>query len=237
MHHLTCLPWLILPALLAAVGTGATHGAMQPRDAIRHAAGRFLNHQVAASHPGKRKITVGQLDPRLRLKACQGALQAFLPPGAHLQGHTTVGVRCGGSPAWTVYVSARISLFGKVLVATHPLGRGDQVSASDVRPVERDLSKLPYGYFSAVADARGKVVQRTVAAGAVLIPGMLKARQLVHRGDRVLVTAETGALQVQMAGKALSAGGAGDRVRVQALSSKRVVEGTVVRQGVVKVTL
>ncbi|MGA7800108.1 MAG: flagellar basal body P-ring formation chaperone FlgA [Gammaproteobacteria bacterium] len=238
MQPSTFFVWLTAVALIAGTAFDPAWGrAIQSRESIRSAARTFLRAQVSEHFSGKSKIHVGDLDPRLRLTACGGRLDAFLPPGGRLSGNTTVGVRCAATAGWTVYVSARISLFGKVLVATHPLARGDRLKGSDIRPVERNLSRLPYGYISDLSDASGKRVTRTIAAGAVLTPDMLTAPRLIHRGDRVMLVAEAAGLQVQMAGKAMGDGTAGDKIRVQALSSKRIVQGTVISAGVVKVTL
>ncbi|HKJ09230.1 MAG TPA: flagellar basal body P-ring formation chaperone FlgA [Gammaproteobacteria bacterium] len=238
MHPTTPIVWLTAAALTFGAACNPAWGrAIQSRAEIRSAAQAFLHKQVREHFPGKSRIHVGHLDSRLRLNRCNGRLKAFLPPGGHLKGNTTVGVKCDARAGWTVYVSARISLFGKVLVTTHPLARGDRVARADVKAVERDLSRLPYGYISDLSDARGKLVTRMVATGAVLTPGMLTAPRLIHRGDRVMVVAQAAGLQVQMAGKALGDGAAGEKIRVQALSSKRIVQGVVVSPSVVKVTL
>ncbi|MEJ2687890.1 MAG: flagellar basal body P-ring formation chaperone FlgA [Gammaproteobacteria bacterium] len=238
MHPSTPTAWLTAAALTFGTACIPAWGtAIQSRAAIRSAAQTFLTTQVRAHFSGKSRIHVGHLDPRLRLDRCSGRLRAFLPPGGHLKGNTTVGVRCEAQVGWTVYLSARIALFGNVLVTTHPMGRGDRVGRSDVKPVERDLSRLPYGYISDLSDARGKLVTRMIAAGAVLTPSMLTAPRLIHRGDRVMLVAQAAGLQVQMAGKAMGDGAAGDKIRVQALSSNRIVQGVVVSASVVKVTL
>jgi flagella basal body P-ring formation protein FlgA len=66
---------------------------------------------------------------------------------------------------------------------------------------------------------------------------MIQAPKLVKRGERVSVIAESGALKIRTVGQALSDGKSGDLVRVKAAGSQRVVDGIVVSQGVVKVTL
>jgi flagella basal body P-ring formation protein FlgA len=66
---------------------------------------------------------------------------------------------------------------------------------------------------------------------------MLQAPKLVKRGQRVTVIAESGALSIRSAGKALSDGKSGDTIPVRAEGSHRVVDGVVVSQGVIKVTL
>jgi flagella basal body P-ring formation protein FlgA len=66
---------------------------------------------------------------------------------------------------------------------------------------------------------------------------MIKVPLLVKRGDRVRLVSGEGPIQVEMLGEAIEAAARGDRVRVRALDSKRIVEGWVVSASVVKMTL
>ncbi len=81
------------------------------------------------------------------------------------------------------------------------------------------------------------LAKRTIAAATIITPGMVQAPKLIKRGERVTVVAETGGLKIRTVGKALSDGKSGDVIRVQSERSRRVVDGIVVSQGVVKVTL
>jgi flagella basal body P-ring formation protein FlgA len=117
------------------------------------------------------------------------------------------------------------------------LTRGTAVDEAELELVERNLSSLPYGYYTDPALAVGKLAKRTIAANTVLTPQMLEAPKWVKRGERVNLVAESGAMTVRMVGEALADGAEGDVVRVRADGSKRVVDGIVIRQGVIKVTL
>ena len=64
-----------------------------------------------------------------------------------------------------------------------------------------------------------------------------KLRQIVEQGGHQTVIAESGPLSIRSVGKALGDGKAGDTIRVKAEGSQRVVDGVVVSQGVIKVTL
>lgn len=230
--------WFFLFVLLVGTTFNPAQGSpVQSRETIRSTARAFLVRQVSAQFSGQNHIHVGHLDPRLRLPACGAPLKAFLPPGGHFSGNTTVGVRCPATAGWTIYLSARISLFGKILEATRPLAAGERVKRTDLKLVERNLAQLPYGYITHPSDAEGKLATRMISAGSVLTPAMLTAPRIIHRGDRVMLVASAAGLRVQMAGKAMGSGATGDKIRVEALSSKRIVQGVVISSGVVKVTL
>ncbi len=227
----------LLAACLVGTAGAASAGAIQAPDTIRAAAGAFLR----ARHPGVKhsalQIRVTALDPRLRLPRCSEPLRTFLSPGSRALGNTTVGVRCRAPRPWTIYVPAHVSIYRKVLVAARPLPRGTRLSAADVRMARKDVDNLAYGYLSDPAAVRGKLLRRLVPAGMALDPEMLESPPLVKRGQQVVLLAETGGLQVRMTGLALATGAAGDSIKVRNLSSRRVVEGVVVRPGVVRVPL
>lgn len=219
-----------------ASGNGAASD-WQSHATIRSAAQDFLVNFMNDHHDARVEINLGNLDPRLKLKTCDQALRGFMPPGSRTIGNTTVGVRCDSGNAWSIYVAARVDVFGPVLTTRHPIARETLIGPEDLVLVERNLADLPYGYYSSSEPVAGMKTRRTIAAGTVLTPQMVNAPKLVKRGQTVTVIAEGGGLKVRTNGKALSDGKSGDIVRVESSGSKRVVDGVVVSQGVVKVTL
>ena len=224
--------WQPLNALSAGTATQ-----WQNHTAIRGTAQSFMDAFVSSQHQGRSTVKLGQLDSRLRLKACTSPLEAFMPPGGRVMGNTTVGVRCTDSGGWSIYVSARVDVFGPVLIARQPLARGTAIQDSDLELVERNLANLPYGYYSDSQPIAGMLAKRTIAGATVITPQMLQAPKLVKRGQRVTVIAESGPLSIRSVGKALADGKSGDTIRVRAEGSQRVVDGIVVSPGVIKVTL
>ncbi len=220
----------------AAFAAG-TANQWQSHAAIRATAQSFLDAFTDSQHQGRSTVKLGQLDSRLRLKTCSQPLEAYMPQGGRVMGNTTVGVRCPDEGGWSLYVSARIDVYGPVLVARQPLARGATIQPADLDLVERNLANLPYGYYTDTQPIAGQIAKRTIAAATVITPQMLQAPRLVKRGERVTVIAETGALKIRSRGKALSDGKSGELIRVRAEGSARVVDGIVVSQGVVKVTL
>jgi len=133
-------------------------------------------------------------------------LQAFLPPGGRKFGNTTVGVRCTGGNAWSVYVPVRVSAFADVVTASGPVERGATLKATDLRHERRDLATLSYGYVLRTEQAAGKRVLRSLGEGAVLTPSILAAPKWVKHGERVTLLAQAGGMEVRMMGEALSDG-------------------------------
>jgi len=210
----------------------------QSHAAIRDTAQSFLQAFASNQHQGNRsEVKLGKLDSRLRVKKCDSALEAFMSPGGRTSGNTTVGVRCPDVGGWSIYVAARIDIYGPVLVARQPLARGSTIQETDLEPVERNLSNLPYGYYTDSQSIAGQLAKRNITAATVITPQMLQAPKLVKRGQRVTLIVETGPLKIRSTGKAMSDGKSGDLVSVKSDGSLRVVDGIVVSPGVIKVTL
>ncbi len=183
------------------------------------------------------KVTTGRLDPRLRLRQCEVALEPFLPAGANLSGNTSVGIRCDGSKPWSLYVSAKIIKYADVYVTTRFLARGTHLKQGDFMLEKHDISNQSMGYITKIGAVVGKVLKRPLHHNSIIPPNALHNAMLVKKGDRVTIIAQNMGIKVHMKGKALKNGTEGDVIRVQNLSSKRVIEGRVLSTGVVGVQL
>lgn len=230
----TALLALMLAGPLQADPGGA---ALESPQRILETAREHLIGSARTRHPGRIEVETGYLDPRLRLARCPQPLEAFQASGARPTGRTSVGVRCPGEAGWTIYVTANVDIFGKALVTTRSLARRADLTGGDVRLMETSLENLDAGYLTDAADLDGMVTRRPLPAGTVLTPAMIEAPRLVRRGDRVTLVGGEGPIQVEMLGEAINDGARGERVRVRALNSQRIVEGWVVSASVVKVTL
>ncbi|MDH3645480.1 MAG: flagellar basal body P-ring formation chaperone FlgA [Gammaproteobacteria bacterium] len=191
---------------------------------------RSVAEQFALSVHGSsssRTVEAGLLDNRLHLKNCAGELEAFLPPGTRAGPNMTVGVRCNNPSSWKVFVPVRSHTAGWVLVSRRPLERGYQPGENDVELAKHDLDRLPYGYLTDPQELAGRILRRAVQPGAVIIPPMLGQARVVRRGQTVTLYSDRSGVRIRMAGKALMNGALQQRIRVENLSSGRVVEGIV----------
>jgi len=84
---------------------------------------------------------------------------------------------------------------------------------------------------------QGHRLKRSLPAGTALTVDMLVPDVIVRRGQQVTLIAATGPVEIRAQGQALTEGALDDRVRVQNLSSLKVVEGVVESDSVVRVGL
>lgn len=225
------MKWLVAAATLLLVTGGAQAAATQSLSELQQAAVQAVRK---AAPPDARVVADAEpLDPRLRLAACPGKLDVQVPDLGRGAARVSVSISCPLGPGWSLRVPVRVQLFRKVLVTTRPLARGDVPGAGDVRPEERDVARLGYGYIVDVAQLQGRHLRRPLSVGTVITPGMLTAREVVQRGQKVSLVASADGILVRAEGVALQAGDRGDVVTVRSLSCDCVVQGRVRAPGIV----
>jgi flagella basal body P-ring formation protein FlgA len=99
---------------------------------------------------------------------------------------------------------------------------------------DRDLTDI-FAVQDEIAQAIGQTLRLGGQAGQVLRRSDLIAQAVVKRGEPVALVAGGGGFEVRMAGRALADAGTGEVVRVENLSSRRVLSGVVAAPGEVRV--
>ncbi len=223
-------------AALLAAATGARADPIQSHAELRAAVQAFL----AAQHhgtAGRVVVEVGQIDPRLQLARCAPPPVVELAAGSRVAGAVTVGIRCAGPKAWSLYVPATVQVRAAVVVAARPLAGGATLAAGDLELAERELAGLPAGYLASPDLVVGKVLRFPVAVGAALNGTMLTSPRLVRRGDRVTAITGTPGFEVRASCLALTDGRIGETVKLRNLLSNKEFSGVVLASGMVQVPM
>jgi len=233
ISSLTCASLMLLQS------TQAYSEGYQSHESIKASAKNFLMSKLASSAQGgiEVNVNISRLDPRLRLRQCGTSLEPFLPTGTNLNGNTSIGIRCQDHKPWSLYVSAKIIKSAEVFVTTRFLARGTQLQKSDFALEKHDISNQSIGYITAIESINGKILRRPLRHNSIIPPNALTEAMLIKRGDSVIILAQNTTVKVHMKGKALKNGAKGETIRVRNLSSKRVIEGKVLSEGVVGVRL
>ena len=229
-----CGSHLILAAclLFSSVATATT----QPLDAIQSAAEEFVRAHLPAGG-SKHYVNASRLDPRLRLNVCDAPLETFSQNAAPTGARMTVGVRCSAATSWTLYVPVSVEVEVPVLVLRRALARRARVAPTDVEPQIRRLPGSAAHFVSDVASLQGHRLKRSLAAGTAITVDVLAPDILVRRGQQVTLIAANGPVEIRAQGQALTDGAETERVRVQNVTSLKVVEGVVESDSVVRVGL
>lgn len=229
------LAWLLAGGMLIAAACSHAQSIQDPAS-IARVAESFVLAQVPANPKSETLVKATQLDARLRLAQCPTALHASWSPGSTPAARTNVAVACRQGATWRVNVPVTIRSRLTVLVLRAPAGRGQALTAADVTSRSVDVDGLAHLYIQTTEEFAGRHLARSAPAGVPLPANWFSADKLIKRGQEVMLVASAAGVQIRAPGRALSDGGARDRVRVQNLSSLKVVEGVVENGSEVRVT-
>ena len=117
------------------------------------------------------------------------------------------------------------------------LSRGTILDRSHVALDRKEISNNQREYFSIDQSPIGLITKRPLRRGVIVQAQALDKPMSVKRGDRVIVIARINGLEIRTAAKALNSAAEGDRIRVQNLSSKKELEGTLSKNSVVHLNI
>jgi flagella basal body P-ring formation protein FlgA len=217
--HLERLAVLLACGLTANGPLGAQDGAFQTIESIRATAEAALASADARVE--------ARLDPALRMPPCPHLLQA--------QALSAVNVEVSCPGAWRLFVPVRVQRVQPVVVLTAAVPAGVPVPASALGVETRDAQRLGATPLNDPAEVVGRTLRLGGRAGQVLTRNDLLASAMVKRGEPVALVAGGDGFEVRMAGRALADAGSGEVVRVENLSSRRVLSGVVAAPGEVRV--
>lgn len=200
--------------------------AVQDLASLAHAAEAFVRRALPADAKGVAIQALG-IDPRLRLARCEAPLTTDWAAGGALAARTSVVVACTSGVPWRMHVPVRVSSHVEVLVLKAPAARGASLSQGDVTTRRIEVEGLAVSYVRSVEELAGRHLKRTAPAGVPLPASWFEADKLMRRGQTVTLVASAAGIRVRAPGRALADGAVSERIRVQNLSSLKIVEGVV----------
>lgn len=236
----TFLSRTLLALCLAASGSAFAQVAADPAADLGPLTQRWLDDAMARNQPAglplRMEVSVGSLDSRLRLAPC-ARVEPYLPSGARLWGRTRIGLRCVEGPtAWNVFLPVTVRAFGPAWVLAGPVAAGAVLTAEDAVEGEVDWAAEAAPVMANPDLWVGQVAARSLAGGQALRQSMVRAPHLFRAGAQVKIVAQGPGYAVTSAGQAMTAGAAGQTVRIR-MANGRVISGTVSENGTVDVAL
>ena len=195
-----------------------------------------LEHAQAGGSALRMEVSVGSLDPRLRLAPC-ARVEPYLPAGARLWGRSRLGLRCAeGATPWNVFLPITIKAWGPAWVLTGNVAPGAVLTAADATQSEVDWAADTAPIMANPEMWVGQVAARQLLAGQPLRQSMVRPPQLFRAGAQVRVVSQGPGYMVTSAGQALNAGAVGQTVRVR-MENGKIIGGTVAEDGTVDVAM
>ena len=215
-------------------GPSVPHAAFQDLAALETLA-KSAAVQALPPLTDTQRLVVGPIQPRLQLAVCDNKLESKRAPGVQVAGRVMIELRCNGNTPWHLYVPVKVVGTTTVVVAAHALVAGTVLTDKDLSVEQRDMVGLPPGYLNDPSIAIGLTAGRGISGGAIMTNQQLLGAQAVQRGQTVTLIANAGGISVRMTGRALSDGFINQRVRVENLSSGKIVEGIATSAQVVQI--
>ncbi|WP_439134123.1 flagellar basal body P-ring formation chaperone FlgA [Pseudomaricurvus sp.] len=227
-------------ALSLGIAVSAASEARQWQDLsdVPVAAQQYLESVLKDKFPDDQtRIDVGDIDPRLRLSACDKPLTYDLHGRQLSASNVTLRVQCPSQTPWSFYLTAKVERMRQVLVAARNIGRGERLTERDFSLELRDVSTMGNSTVSNPTRIIGKEARRPINLGDSLRTTSVTAPEVIQRGDAVSVKAISGGIAVSTSGVAMNDGKVGQQIRVQNLKSERVIKARVTAKGQVQVIM
>ena len=192
-----------------------------------------MAHEMDLAHY-EASVDVSYIDHRLNFQPCKTPIKITTPSPLSL-GRAHIKVQCKDTKPWALNVPVTLNLVTDVVVTNQPIPRGITIKPHHLDYKSRNLADLRNGYFLKTDLVIGKQSKRALSGQTILSEHLILPALMVRKGDRVLIMAEKGTMNVKMPGEALNDGREGRQIRVKNVRSQRIVRGKVVAPGLVLV--
>ena len=227
------LPTLLCAGLISQLGFANT--ALQDTELVKQSVMEAIQTQLDRDNYSDFQVSVRSLDRRLRLAACDVPLTATITNPSKNLGRITTLVECHGETNWKIYVQATASAEVLMPMLVRSLPRGALISASDVEMQSVSVSTKTQPVAETLEDVIGMELRRPVSAGNKILLSQIVAPDVIKRGQKVSILYSKNDLSISMSGKALQSAGTGDWIKVENLSSGRLIEGRVEKDGTIHI--
>lgn len=124
----------------------------------------------------------------------------------------------------------------EMVVANRQLLAGTVVTEEDLSLQQREVAQAAGLHVSAIEDVVGMKLRSMVRSGAPVKSNQLEKVPVIRSGQLVTIVAESDGFRMTVTGRAKSAGGVGDIIKVENLNSRkqfpaRIVDSTTVEAG------
>ncbi len=204
---------------------------------IRSAVKNFVRRNLSGRGV-KIQIRSIQVPRVIKLPRGKVTLAVEKPPHLQLKGRVPlqVTVTVNGKPVRQVRAVADIRLFARAVVLTRPLGRRQPITNDLIAVRQVEVTRCDQNFFTRTEQVLAKRSRTALPVDTILVPSMLEAVPVVHRGDVVKMIAESGGLRITTQGICREEGAPGQKIRVTNARSRKDVFAEVVDSATVRVS-
>jgi flagella basal body P-ring formation protein FlgA len=145
-------------------------------------------------------------------------------------------LRVDNQVAKNMSIRGRIEANANIVVTARAVKKDSILSPQLLTMAVTDISEMAGPQFEA-SDLTGKKLTRSLKAGSPVLANMVESLPVVRRGEKVKIVINSGQLHVSATGFAFTDGKLDETIRVQNLSSNKLIYGRVAAPGLVEVML
>jgi len=124
-----------------------------------------------------------------------------------------------------------------VLIPSRVIYPGEMIDTGALKPVTLLPGKhRPDAVATQAEELQGKVAKRTLLPGRYIPTAAIRDAWLVEQGAAVQIYFTAGGLTISASGVTLQPGAAGDLVKVRNVDSGKIISGTVMADGTIRVS-
>ena len=146
-------------------------------------------------------------------------------PNAHRR--TTYTLSCT-DPVWKSFIPVSQKILIEAYKASTPIDRKQVIDDNNSVLTKVDITQLRGQVYTADNPPFGLVASRNININTFITNQITELAILIKKGQRLLIHAQSGTINVNMSGEAMEDGVLGQQIRVKNISSGRIVYGKVV---------
>lgn len=189
--------------------------------------GETRRHEIRATNvPAGTRLPAGRIDYEL-----------IIPNGIRYGNRTQVwiNIKINGKHYTQIRCVMQILVYEKMLTAARQIQPETPITSADLRLEEREIGVNNYKYFTKLEDVLGKVTARAVSEGKVLYKHNIGEPNVIEPGNPVTIKALVNGIEIETEGISKSKGRIGQSIRVQNLSSGRIIMAKVIDANTVSI--
>ncbi|MDT8903769.1 flagellar basal body P-ring formation chaperone FlgA [Anaeroselena agilis] len=226
--------WLVPPTIVVTTAAQTVGG-----DRLLAVATEALRAQLATAD-GDIELAIAPVGATSDVMAPLGSvdIKAEFPAGIRFNAPTTAvtAISVDGRTFTTVSLRFNVKAFQQVVVAARNIAAREEITPDCVRTERREIGRMA-GYITDIGKVVGLAARRPITAGTPLTEAAVDKPVMVRRGAAVIIVAKAGGMIITAGGRAMQDGREGEAIRVQNVTSKRILSARVVDPNTVQVII
>jgi len=211
------MPLLLMPAISAAAADAS----------VQKSLGTFFARGVTLDGASAELVKVRHWPET------KGNVQWSLPASIHGHPGRLSLIASQGKRRW--YVPVQVRWMATAIVMSKQVPARTLLTQNMMIKKHTDIANHSGAWWLNTADLVGQRLTRPLQAGDVILTSYVKRPPMIKRGDLVSIILDMGGIHIRAEGKALRTAARGERLQVQNLRSKEIIQAVAESAGMVRV--